>query len=273
MDGLPLDGLISVFRPPASDPLLHFLVLGYLLLALGLVSLTYRRPQLPMASSVGSRRALLYILVYTLCVSCFWRVLSPALLGREHSSWLLALGDVIFITLGMFAWVMTLAEPHSWREYGFHMDGSARAALTLSLGAAAAFLITQHPYGVIGSGRVHLTVDSMVFALLASTVGSALPEELLFRGYLQGSLKGRANRWARLMLPAVAFALFRSTRFLPGVDITFGEWMKYVLGVALPLGMWWGLMRDLAGGSLWPSLVSHFVTEFGTALAGASPPN
>ena len=47
----------------------------------------------------------------------------------------------------------------------------------------------------------------------------------------------------------------------------------YVLGVALPLGMWWGLMRDLGGGSLWPSLVSHFVTEFGTALASASPPN
>jgi membrane protease YdiL (CAAX protease family) len=268
-----LAGLISLFHPHATDPSFHFLVLGYLLLALGLVSLTHRRPQIPMSSDTGSRRALYYILVYTLCVTCFWRVLSPALLGREHSSWLLALGDVVFITLGIFGWVMAIAEPHTWREYGFHMDGAPRVALTLALGAAAAFLITQQAYGVIGSGRVHLTADSMVFAFLASTVGSALPEELLFRGYLQGSLQGRANRWARLMLPAVAFALFRSTRFLPGVDITFGEWMKYVLGVALPLGMWWGLMRDLAGGSLWPSLASHFVTEFGTALANASPPN
>ncbi|TMQ68927.1 MAG: CPBP family intramembrane metalloprotease [Candidatus Eisenbacteria bacterium] len=180
---------------------------------------------------------------------------------------------MIFITLGLFTWVMAVAEPHSWRDYGFHMDGAARVALTLALGAAAAFLVTQHAYGVIGSGRVRLTSDSVVFAFLNSTVGSALPEELLFRGYLQGSLQGRANRWARLMLPAVAFALFRSTRYLPGVDISFGEWMKYVLGVALPLGMWWGLMRDLAGGSLWPSLASHFVTEFGTALASASPPN
>jgi len=167
-------------------------------------TLTHRRPQIPMSSDTGSRRALYYILVYTLCVTCFWRVLSPALLGREHSSWLLALGDVVFITLGIFGWVMAIAEPHTWREYGFHMDGAPRVALTLALGAAAAFLITQQAYGVIGSGRVHLTADSMVFAFLASTVGSALPEELLFRGYLQGSLQGRANRWARLMLPAVA---------------------------------------------------------------------
>src|SRR5262245_37629694 len=226
-----------------------------------------------MASSEGTRRALLFILVYALCSMCFWRVLSPAMLGREHSPWLLALGDVVFITLGMFAWVMVLAEPHSWRDYGFHMDGAARVALTLALGAAAAFLLTQQPYGVIGSGRVRLTADSMVFAFLSSTVGSALPEELLFRGYLQGSLQGRANRWARLMLPALAFAILRSTRILPGADVPFGEWLKYALGIALPLGMWWGLMRDLAGGSLWPSLASHFVAQFGVALASASPPS
>src|SRR6185369_10274480 len=140
-------------------------------------------------------------------------------------------------------------------------------------GAAAAFLVTQHAYGAIGSSHVRLTADSLVFSFLYASVGSALPEELLFRGYLQGSLHGRANRWARLMLPALAFAVFRAARYLPGVDLSFGDWMKYVLGVALPLGMWWGLMRDLAGGSLWPSLASHFVTEFGTALASASPPN
>ena len=251
----------------------RFLVVGYLILAVGLVILTRRRPQLAMASPLGTRRALLYLLVYAASATCFWRVLSPVLTGEEHSVWLLAVGDVVFITLGMFAWVMILAEPHSWRDYGFHMDGAARVALTLALGAAAAFLVTQQAYGVIGSGKVRLTGDSFLFAFLASTVGSALPEELLFRGYLQGSLQGRANRWARLMLPAVAFALYRSTRFMPGAEVSFGEWMKYVLGVALPLGMWWGLMRDLAGGSLWPSLASHFVTEFGTALASASPHN
>ena len=73
------------------------------------------------------------------------------------------------------------------------------------------------------------------------------------------------------MLPALAFAAFRAIRFLPGRDLGPADWVMYVLGVALPLGMWWGLVRDLAGGSLWPSLVSHFVVEFGSALANASP--
>jgi membrane protease YdiL (CAAX protease family) len=48
--------------------------------------------------------------------------------------------------------------------------------------------------------------------------------------------------------------------------------MIYIFGVALPLGLWWGLMRELSGGSLWPSLVSHFFMEFGTSLANTSTP-
>ena len=46
--------------------------------------------------------------------------------------------------------------------------------------------------------------------------------------------------------------------------------MVYIFGVVLPLGLWWGLMRDLAGGSLWPSLASHFFVAFGTTLASTS---
>jgi len=266
-----LTAALAALQVPAGEPLLHFLVAGFVLLAVGVASLTYQRSLVPMNSMEATRRALLYIVLYGLCAACFWRVLSPALLGQERSPWLLALGDVIFITFGLFVWVMALAETRSWRDYGLHMDGSARVALTLALGAAAAFLISQQAYGVIGSGKVRLTHDSMVFAFLYATVGSALPEEILFRGYLQGSLQGQVNRWARVMFPAVAFALFRGLRFLPGVELPFGDWLKYVLGVALPLGMWWGLMRDLAGGSLWPCLVSHFVFEFGSALANASP--
>ncbi|TMQ68926.1 MAG: hypothetical protein E6K80_13365 [Candidatus Eisenbacteria bacterium] len=85
-------GLIAAFGPSTHEPLLNFLVAGYVLLAVGLVSLTHRRAQFPMASAQGTRRALLFILVYATCACLFWRVLSPALLGREHSAWLLALG-------------------------------------------------------------------------------------------------------------------------------------------------------------------------------------
>ena len=256
---------------PAAEPRLHFLVAGFVILALGVALLTYRRSSVPLSSIAGTRRALLSIIIYGLCGLCFWRVMSPGLLAGQQSPWLLALGDVIFVTLGLFAWVIALAEARPWREYGFHMDGSARVALTLALAAVAAFLITFPAYSTIGAGSVRITADSMVFAFLFASVGSALPEELLFRGYLQGSLHGQVNRWAEVMFPAVAFAIFRSARYLPGDDLDLYGWMRYVLGVALPLGMWWGLMRDLAGGSLWPSLVSHFVVEFGNALAGASP--
>lgn len=255
----------------ADGPQLLQLVGGFGLLAFGLALLTRRRPDLPLGSPQGSRRAVAFILVYALCSACFWRVLAPAALGRVQSLWLMALGDVVFVTLGLFVWVMVLAEGRPWRAYGFHMEGARRVIVTLVLGAVAAFTLALPDYGLIASGRVRITTDSLIFAGLLAAIGSALPEEILFRGYLQGSLHGRANRWARLMLPALAFAAFRAVRYLPGPDLAPIDWGKYVLGVALPLGMWWGLMRDLAGGSLWPSLVSHFVVEFGSALAHASP--
>jgi hypothetical protein len=48
-------------------------------------------------------------------------------------------------------------------------------------------------------------------------------------------------------------------------------WTFYIFGVVLPLGLWWGLMRELGGGALWPCLISHFLLEFGSTLAGTSP--
>jgi hypothetical protein len=63
----------------------------------------------------------------------------------------------------------------------------------------------------------------------------------------------------------------RALRFTPGLGLGSPAWMFYIFGVVLPLGLWWGLMRELAGGALWPCLVSHFLLEFGSTLAGTSP--
>jgi len=38
----------------------------------------------------------------------------------------------------------------------------------------------------------------------------------------------------------------------------------------LPLGVWWGLVRELSGGSLWPGLISHAALQFVLALASTS---
>ena len=122
------------------------------------------------------------------------------------------------------------------------------------------------------SGRSHVTPDTLVFAIAYGVLGTALPEELLFRGYLMGSLGKRFRPWARIAMPAIAFAAVRAVRLLPGPDLALGSWLFYVFGLALPLGVWWGLVRDLSGGSVWPGLISHSLLQFVMALANASAP-
>jgi membrane protease YdiL (CAAX protease family) len=247
-------------------------VTGFLVLVGGMATLTRRRPDMPLASDPSSvRRGLLFTLVFVLCAACFARILSPAFLGTERSPWLLALGDVLCVTLGLFAWVVALSEGRPWSQYGFRLGPAARLIVAMLLGlAVVAFFSGRHWARILG-GEVPITGDTLVFAIAVSLVGTAFPEEMLFRGYLQTALESRHSRWVRLAVPALAFTALRSLRHLPGQDLSFEDWLRYVLGVALPLGLWWGLLRDLARGSLWPSLVSNLLLEFGRVLAGAPP--
>lgn len=265
--------ILSVLHSaPASEPLLGFLVAGFVLMVAGLATLTVRRgAHVPMQSEKATRRALSYAVVYGLCSACFSRVFAAALLGLDHSPWLLALGDVLFVTLSLLVWVMVVAEHHRLSEYGFRRVPAGRLLLLTLLGLGAAELYAVGPVARIASGTVTVSPDSLVFAILFAAFGSALPGEILFRGFLMGSLEGRASRWARLALPALVFTAVRSVRFLPGVDLPVASWLFYLFGQVLPLGLWWGLMRDLSGGSIWPGLISHLVLEFCTALASASP--
>ena len=262
--------LLAVMPPP-TEPRLHFLVGGFVLLVAGLALLTRRRPEHGSGAERGEvGRAAGYCLVYTASMTSFARLLVPALLNGDRSPWLLALGDVLFVTCGLFVWVLSLAERRSWSDFGFRGAPAGRMTLALLFGAAAAALFSAPNYAAIASGRVTVTADTLVFSFLLAAVGSALPEEMLFRGYLQGSLEHH-NRWLRVGLPALAFTLLRALRYLPGPDMSPDRWLMYVLGTVFPLGVWWGLMRDHAKGSLWPSLLSNFMIEFGHAL-GAAPP-
>ena len=256
--------------PPAPPPL-GYLLAGFVLLVAGLAVLTLGRRRGPLASRRGTFRSLGYALVYALSTGCFNRVLQPALLGLERSPWLLALGDVVFVTLGLYVWVMVLAEGYSLRSMGLRPMTAARLFLTLVMGTAAAAAYSFGPYRAVIGYQVHATPDTLVFAALWALVGSALPEELLFRGYLMGTLDRRVAPWARVALPALAFAAVRAVRFLPGQDLGVADWLGYIFGVALPLGLWWGILRELGGGALWPCIVSHFLVEFGPTLAGTTP--
>jgi membrane protease YdiL (CAAX protease family) len=262
---------LAVLAPPDSGPRIPALLAGFALLVAGLAVITRRPPAGEIAS--GGRnigRAAAFAAVYMGAWLCFSRVIGPALVGSERSPWLLALGDVLFVTTGLFAWLIKLAEQRDWSEYGFRSAPAGRLLTTLLFGAGAAGLFSFGSYARVASGAVTVTTDTLVYALLYASVGVALPEEMLFRGYMQGSLE-RHNRWVRIGVPALAFTLMRAMRHLPGIDLTPDRWLLYVLGVALPLGLWWGLLRDIARGSLWPSLVSSFVIAFGRALAGVPP--
>lgn len=257
--------------PGSAAPPLGWLVAGFVLLAIGLAALTVNRRHGPLQSARGTLRATLYALVYGLCAACFARVLSPALLGEVRSPWLLALGDVISVTLGLFVWVMVLAENRPLSAFGFRRVPAGRLVPALLMGIGAAVLYAIGPWRMLVEGQVRTGPDVMVFAFLWALIGSALPEEILFRGYLAGSLTGRFDRWIRIAAPALAFTAVRALRYLPGSELALSDWLFYVAGVVFPLGLWWGLMRRLAGGSLWPSLLSHFLLEFVNALAGTSP--
>lgn len=250
-------------------PPLGWLVAGFVLLAVGLTALTMSRRHGRLESPQGTLRASLYVAVYALCAACFARVLSGALLGGTRSPWLLALGDVIAVTLGLYVWVMVLAENRPAAAIGFRPAPAGRLLPTLVMGVGAAVLYAAGPWRSLFEGR--FSPDALVFAFLWAALGSALPEEILFRGSLMGSLNGRVDRWTRVIVPAVAFTAVRSVRYLPGAELPMSDWLFYVAGVAFPLGLWWGLMRELAGGSIWPSLTSHFLLEFVTVLAGTSP--
>jgi membrane protease YdiL (CAAX protease family) len=262
--------LNPAFPAPAGGPEIRVLVAGFVLLAVGLAALTLRRaPGAPLRSVASTRRALGYALVYGLCTACFGRIIGPALLGSTRSPWLYALGDVMFVTLALFIWVMLLAEDLRPSALGFRGAAPLRMGLALVLGLASSFVYASTALWSVLATPWHPGHDLLVFGTLAAVLGSALPEEILFRGYLMGSLDGRVRRWARVALPALAFTAVRAARTLPGTDMSMGGWFFYVLGTVLPLGLWWGVVRDLAGGSLWPSLVSNAALQFLLVMAGA----
>lgn len=256
---------------PSSPPLLSSLLGGFLVLVAGLAALTLGRRRGPLASRRSMIRAIGYVAVFALSTGGFMRVLQPALLGHERSPWLLALGDVVFITLGLYVWVMVLAEGYSLRSLGLRPMASGRLFLTLVMGVGAAAVYSWGPYQKILTYQIHTTPDTLVFSLLWAMAGSALPEELLFRGFLMGTLNRRVSQWARVVVPALAFTAVRALRFLPGHDLGVPDWLGYIFGVALPMGLWWGILRELGGGAIWPCIVSHFLLEFGPTLAGTTP--
>lgn len=129
-----------------------------------------------------------------------------------------------------------------------------RHVLRGALAGAALWLLTAAPATALllclGVASVQMTSDwSTALASLALLVPAvllieAIPEELLFRGYLQGTLARRLSPWLAVIAQAVLFVLFA---WAIGATTAPGQW-SFLPGFALILG---GL-RLLGGHLGWP---------------------
>ena len=84
----------------------------------------------------------------------------------------------------------------------------------------------------------------------------ALPEELLFRGAIQGELASRLPRpWQAAVLSAASFALAHTVRGGASGLLTF-----------LP-GLLFGALRQVTG-SIWPAVAAHALANLIWVWAG-----
>jgi membrane protease YdiL (CAAX protease family) len=90
------------------------------------------------------------------------------------------------------------------------------------------------------------------FILIAALIGCA--EELVFRGYLQGTL-AKLNPAFSILFSSAAHTLYKCSLFISpfgaaGIDIGFLAFWTFVIGIV------YGTIRHLSG-SILPSLASH----------------
>jgi len=239
-----------------TPPMLGSLVGGFALLVVGLAALTMSPSRGRQDPARGTRRALSYAGVYG---TLHGRVLPgppAALLGNERSPWMLALGDVIFVTLrsspGSWCWPKASAD-----LYGLRRVQPGRLVLTMLMGLGAAAVYSLIPYARLLTGRTtrprrHRVRIAFCSAGLGVSGGNDLP------GYLRGpSASGepvagsRSRPWSSP--PSARFDSGQKEAWVARVD-------GYILGGLAP-GLWWGLMRELAGARFGPACSRTFCSS------------
>jgi len=165
----------------------------------------------------------------------------------------------IFLTVGAAALVATmraLAVPTPWRELF-----TARRGALIAAAAATALLVCVTAFFRAPVLQALPALDAQVrgiYALFGPTnlVESylalpliAIAEELVFRGAIQGGLELRLGRTGAAIAAAVLYACGHLASGFPAL-----------VGLALVLGLFWGLLRARTG-SLWPGVLSHVVWD------------
>lgn len=184
------------------------------------------------------------------CIA-IWKVGLSLLPEATSSSRRLLAGAVISTLVCAFLAVALRSDRLDTSLLGLeHMRDVLRGALA----GAGLWLLTALPATAVllwlGMAEVRMSSDwPTALAALAALVPivlliEAIPEELLFRGYLQGTAMRRLSPWLAVFVQAAAFVLFA---WAIGATAAPGQW-SFLPGFALILG---GLR--LMGGNLgWP---------------------
>lgn len=184
------------------------------------------------------------------CIA-IWKVGLALLPEAPSPSRRLLVGAVISILVSVFLAVALRKDRFGTSVLGLER---MRDVLCGALAGAGLWLLTALPATAVllwlGMAEVRMSSDwPTALATLAVLVPivlliEAIPEELMFRGYLQGMVTRQQSPWLAVFMQAAAFVLFA---WAIGATAAPGQWL-FLPGFALILG---GLR--LMGGNLgWP---------------------
>ncbi|MBS2030623.1 MAG: CPBP family intramembrane metalloprotease [Deltaproteobacteria bacterium] len=150
----------------------------------------------------------------------------------------------------------SLAVPTEWRKlFAPRRDALVVAAIATPVLVGATLLLRGPVLGAVpalseGVGQLYAMLGSttlvQAYVLLPLT---AIAEEVVFRGVIQGALEPRLTRFGAPVAAACIYAAAHVASENPTL-----------LALALVMGLVWGCLRAFTG-SLWPGIASHVLWD------------
>ena len=231
--------------------------------------MTMTADALPLAEDRPARTGWLKVLLQLVSVALAYiaasvlpvLVLGTTSAGLALSSFVAMLGGLLAVWLwlrksGSFVDALGLAGIANWpRALALAALAAGGTFAIFTAGGALARMLGLPSPEV--EGTIALATQSpahlAMWILLVAWLGAGFGEEVLWRGFLMdrlGRLPGlMRSPTAVLVLQAVIFGLAHAYQGAAGVLITG------------TVGLWFGLVRRAAGGSIWPGVIGHAAVD------------